>query len=96
MEHQGRHVVPELRPPVDFNPPIPRRDPTVEELWDAWDTRERGRIERERARQWDAARKAAREEAVTGMSARVMQEIEVDLGAVLEDVLESDAWTARN
>jgi hypothetical protein len=36
------------------------------------------------------------EEAGLVLADGVMQEVEVDLGSVLEDVLESEAWTARS
>ncbi|MFL5816580.1 MAG: hypothetical protein ACJ76L_03160 [Conexibacter sp.] len=60
----------ELRPPVDFNPPIPRAEPTLAELVEVWEERERVRRERERARLWAAARDAARAGAMTAMDAR--------------------------
>ena len=60
----------ELRPPVDFNPAIPRPEPTLAELVEAWEGRERARRERERGRLWAEARDAARAGALSEMGAR--------------------------
>lgn len=70
MQRTGPVIVGELRPPVDFNPPIPKAEPTLEDLVHAWEAGENARRERERTRLWNMAREAAREDAIEGFRLR--------------------------